>query len=142
MKHHLLPRALLAGAAAIFAGGGLLHAVAYFSKAHLLIEGASVKAFFGNELKVLWLADSTTLAGVALILGFLSLRPASVSRALLLLLALVPGATTALLYAYLGPFYAAHLLLLGTAMVVIAALLLKGRARQDTPIGAQWSPLN
>ena len=51
-----------------------------FQKRTLLIEGAGVKAFFGNELKVLWLADSTTLVGVALILGFLSLRPASVKQ--------------------------------------------------------------
>jgi hypothetical protein len=136
MKLDVLSRGLLAGAALIFASGGILHAVAYFSKAQVLIEAANVKLFFGNELKVLWLADSTTMTGLALIFGLFSLRPAFGSRALLLLLALLPGATTALLYAYLGPFYAAHLLLLGTVMVVLAALL-KGRASQYTAVGAQ-----
>jgi hypothetical protein len=72
----------------------------------------------------LWLADSTTLIGLALIFGVLALRPNSVSRPVLLLLALVPGATTALLYWFLGPFYAAHMLLLATAMVCVASLTL------------------
>jgi hypothetical protein len=142
MKNDVLPRALLACAAFIFAGGGVLHAAAYFSKAHSVIEGAGVKVFFGNELKVLWLADSTTLVGLALALGLLSLRPAHGSRVLLLLLALVPGAITILLYAYLGPFYAAHLLLLGSIMVIIAALLMKERPSRDAPVGSQWRPLS
>ena len=119
-----IPRTLLAVAAIIFAFGGVLHAVAYFSKASLVIESAGVKTFFGHELKVLWLADSTTLIGLALIFGVLALRPNSVSRPVLLLLALVPGATTALLYWFLGPFYAAHMLLLATAMVCVASLTL------------------
>jgi hypothetical protein len=119
-----ITRTLLAIAAIIFAIGGVLHAIAYFSKASLVIESASVKAFFGHELKVLWLADSTTLIGLALIFGVLSLRPTSVSKLVLLLLALVPGATTALLYWFLGPFYAAHMLLLATVMVCVAGLTL------------------
>jgi hypothetical protein len=142
MRNDVLSRALLACAACIFAGGGVLHAAAYFSKAHLAIESAGVKQFFGNELKVLWLADSTTLVSLALALGLVSLRPAYGSRLLLLFLALVPGAIATLLYAYLGPFYAAHLLLLGSIMVVIAALLLKDRPSRDAPVGAQWHPLN
>jgi hypothetical protein len=119
-----ISRALLATAALIFAIGGVLHAIAYFSKASFVIESASVKAFFGRELKVLWLADSTTLIALAMIFGVLSLKPTSVSRPVLLLLALVPGATTALLYGFLGPFYAAHLLLLATVMVCVAGLTL------------------
>jgi hypothetical protein len=132
----VLSRTLLAGAALIFAGGGVMHALAYFSKARFAIDDASVKVFFGNELRVLWLADSTTLVGLALILGFFSFRPASGSRPLLLLLALIPAPTTALLYTYLGPFYAAHLLFLGTVMVVVAALSLKG-GTQDITAAAQ-----
>jgi hypothetical protein len=114
-----ITRAMLAAAAIIFAIGGVLHAVAYFSKASFVIESANVKTFFGHELKVLWLADSTTLIALALIVGLLSIRPSSVSKPVLLLLGLIPGATTALLYWFLGPFYAAHMLLVATALVIV-----------------------
>jgi hypothetical protein len=46
---------------------------------------------------------------------------------MLFLLALVPASTTALLYGFLGPFYAAHMLLLGTAMVFVGAVTLQER---------------
>jgi hypothetical protein len=51
MKLDALSRGLLAGAALIFASGGILHAVAYFSKAHVLIEAANVKLFLGTSSK-------------------------------------------------------------------------------------------
>jgi len=124
-----ITRTLLAGAAVIFGLGGIFHAVAFFSKASSLIDASSMKSFFGHELKVLWLADSTTLTCLALICGYLSVKPRSVTRTMLFLLALVPASTTALLYGFLGPFYAAHMLLLGTAMVFIAALTLDAQER-------------
>jgi len=124
-----ITRTLLAGAAVIFSLGGVLHAVAFFAKASSLIDASSMKSFFGHELKVLWLADSTTLICLALICGFLSFKPYSVTRPLLFLLALVPASTTALLYGFLGPFYAAHMLLLGTAMVFVAAVTLHAGER-------------
>ncbi len=122
-----ITRTLLGGAAVIFSLGGILHAAAFFSKASSLIDASSMKSFFGHELKGLWLADSTTLICLALICGFLSIKPHSVTRPMLFLLALVPASTTALLYGFLGPFYAAHMLLLGTAMVFVAAVTLRER---------------
>jgi len=122
-----ITRMLLAAAAAIFSLGAVLHAAAFYSKASSLIDASSMKSFFGRELKVLWLADSTTLICLALICGFLSIKPYSVTRPMLFLLALVPASTTALLYGFLGPFYAAHMLLLGTAMVFVAAVTLRER---------------
>jgi hypothetical protein len=122
-----ITRALLAGAAAIFCLGGVLHTAAFFSNASSVIEASSVKSFFGHELKVLWLADSTTLICLALICGLLSVKPDSVTRPLLFLLALVPASTTALLYGFLGPFFAAHMLLLGTLMLLAAAATNNGR---------------
>jgi hypothetical protein len=123
-------RALLACASLIFAAGGVLHAIAFFAKAASIIESSGVKAFFGLELKVLWLADSTTLASMALLCAYAALRPSNVQKPMLCLLAFVPGSTTVLLYGFLGPFYAAHLLLLGTAMLLVAALTLHERGAQ------------
>jgi hypothetical protein len=122
-----IARALFGGAAVIFGVGALLHAAAFFSKAASIIDASSVKSFFGHELKVLWLADSTTLMSLALICGFLVAKPQSVTKPMLLLFALVPASTTVLLYGFLGSFYAAHLLLLGTAMVLFAAMMLPGQ---------------
>lgn len=116
-------RALLTGASFIFGTGGVLHAKAFFSKASSVIDSSGVKVFFGDELKVLWLADSTTLISLALICGYLAFRPRAATTTMLILLALVPASTTALLYGFLGSFYAAHLLLLGTLMVFVAGLL-------------------
>ena len=118
-------RTLLASASFIFGVGGFLHARAFFSKASAAIDSSGMKDFFGHELKVWWLADSTTLIGLALICGYLAFRPHAVTRTMLSLLALVPASTTALLYGFLGSFYAAHLLLLGTAMVFVAGLTLR-----------------
>lgn len=119
----VITRALLGGAGFIFGLGGVLHAAAFFSKASSLIDAASAKGFFGRELKVLWLADSTTLICLALICAFLAFRPDAVSKPMLFLISLVPASTTALLYTFLGAFYAAHLLLLGTVMVFAAGTM-------------------
>ena len=123
-------RVLLAGASIIFGVGGFLHTGAFFSKAAAVIDSSGVKVFFDHELKVLWLADSTTLISLALICGYLAFRPHAVTRTVLILLALVPASTTALLYGFLGSFYAAHLLMIGTAMVFGAGLT--GRADDTT----------
>lgn len=128
-----IPKFLLALAATIFALGGALHAAAYFSKASQVIGAANLDTFFAQSLKVLWLADSTTLVTLALVFALIAVKPASVSKPIILLLALIPGATTALLYWFLGPFYAAHMLMVGTAMVFIAGLMLR------TDRGAQTS---
>ena len=124
-----------------FAAGGVLHAVAYFSKAHLAIESAGVKQSFGNELKVLWLADSTPPGQSGSGVGT-CVASARLWEQVALLLLIVPGAITILLYAFLGPFYAARLLLIGSSIVVIAALLLKDRPSLDAPAGAQWRRSN
>ncbi|HME39497.1 MAG TPA: hypothetical protein VKG63_11115 [Steroidobacteraceae bacterium] len=123
MKHSL-SRLLLALAAVIFLFGAAMHAIAFFSKAAHVVDVSDLKPFFGNEVKVLWLADSTTLTGLAILLGLMAIRPGCASRPVILLLSFIPAAITALLYVYLGPFYAAHLLLAATLMTIVAALML------------------
>jgi len=128
-------RVLLTLAAAIFLLGAVLHANAFFLKASHVIDGSSLKSFFAGELKVLWLADSTTLAGLGLFCGLIAAKPAWVKRTIILALSWIPAATSALLYFFLGPFYAAHMLMAATIMVVLSALILpaSGAAtREDT----------
>jgi hypothetical protein len=119
-----IARLLLAIAAAIFALGGAMHAAAYAAKALPSISGSNLPPFLAAEIKVLWLADSTTLIALALVFGFIAAKRASATKAVVMLLAVVPAATTALLYLFLGPFYAAHLLLAASAMVFAAGLIM------------------
>ncbi len=119
-----IPRLLLATSAAIFAFGGTMHAIAYVAKALPSISSSNLPLFLGAEFKVLWLADSTTLMALALVFGFIAGKPASASKAVIMLLAIVPAATTALLYVFLGPFYAGHMLLAASAMVCVAGMIM------------------
>jgi hypothetical protein len=121
--HSRIPRLLLATASAIFAFGGTMHAVAFIAKGLPSINGSNLPHFLRAEIKVLWLADSTTLTGMALVVGFIAAKPASASKAMIMLLAAIPASTTALLYAFLGPFYAGHMLLAASAMVFVAGLI-------------------
>ncbi|HET6971619.1 MAG TPA: hypothetical protein VFH92_10875 [Phenylobacterium sp.] len=121
------PRILLAVAALVFAGGAALHAAVFFKAAGARLDAAGLGPLMLGEVKTLWLADSTTLGALALICGYLAARPAAAGRDVVLLVALVPAGTTALLYAFLGGFFAAHLLALATAMVVAAGLMTPAR---------------
>jgi hypothetical protein len=125
----LVPRLLLAGASLICGFGAIAHAMAYGRQAAAALTRAQVPPFFAAELRVLWLADSTTLAGLALIFGYVAVRPAAASAATTMLLALLPGATALLLYVFLGPFYAGHLLLVAAAMAFAAGVLRVAPAR-------------
>jgi hypothetical protein len=117
-------RILLAVAAVICGLGATAHAGAYRSAAAPALENAHLAPFLGAELRVLWLADSTTLFGLCLLFGYLAARPRSASGVVVILASLVPGATAVLLYLFLGGFYAAHLLIAATASAAVAGILL------------------
>ena len=123
--HHVIFRFLLGVAAAIFGFGGVVHARAYFAKALPGLDSSNLPSFMAAEFKVLWLADSTTLIAVALLLAYLVLRPSAADRTAIMLLALLPAATAALLYVFLGSFYAAHMLMAASALVFAGGLMLQ-----------------
>jgi hypothetical protein len=121
--NRIVSRSLYAVSACIFAFGSLAHAFAYVKAALPHFAASNLSPFFQAELKGLWLCDSTTLAALAVVFFYLAVRPAAASRTLVFLIALVPAGTTLALYAFLGAFYAAHLLLLATGMVITASVL-------------------
>jgi hypothetical protein len=114
---------LLTLAAVIFGFGAVMHAYAYFAKTSWEITASNLRPLLASEFRVLWLADSTTLASMAVVCAFLAIRPSAASGTVVALLALVPTATTALLYGFLGPFYAGHLLLAGSVLTLLAGVL-------------------
>lgn len=131
----LAARILLAVAALVFGAGAILHARAA-SKSFASIDASTLPSVLGKELKVLWLADSTTLLAVAIICAMLAARPAAASRGATMLIAIVPAATAVLLYTFLGGFYAGHLLLGTSLLVLIAGWLPRSQTRRAgrTPI--------
>ena len=129
------PRALLAVSSATLILGGILHALAFTRKAGAAIDGASLAPFLASELKVLWLADSTTLISVGIFFAISAIKPEVASRIAILSVAAVPAATAALLYYFLGTFYPAHMLAAASVMAIAAAFRL-GIPRSSPELGA------
>ena len=128
-----IPTILLSLSSAILIFGGAMHALAFVQKAASVIGSANVAPFFASELKVLWLADSTTLVLTGGFFAFIAIKPSAASRLVVILVAAVPAATTVLLYSFLGNFYAAHLLAVASAMAIAAALLTDAPAVVGAP---------
>lgn len=118
-----IPRLLLAIAAAFLAFGGAVHALA-FRKAAAAVAASNLATFYGNALKGLWLIDSATLVTLAAAFALIAVRPAMASGGVIALLALIPAATAAFLYYFIGAFAPAHLLLAAAALAFSAGLLL------------------
>lgn len=119
----LLRRSLLAVCAAICGLGAAAHAAAYHTTAVAALKPAHLPPFLLAELKVLWLADSATLAGLALVFGYLAARPHAATGCVTMLVGLIPAATAALLYDFLGRFYAADFLALAAGTAIAAGAL-------------------
>jgi hypothetical protein len=115
----LTSRICYAAAAAILLLGAFLHARAFALKTAAIIDGSGLPAAQNSALKALWLADSTTLATVAVALLVLAARPQAASRPIAVLLALIPAGTTVLIYVFVGQFFAAHLLLAAVVLSLI-----------------------
>jgi hypothetical protein len=118
-----LPRLLLAFSALLLAVGGLMHARAFDKTlAAIAAAGAALPPFYAGSFKVLWLSDSATLIILALVFAWIAARPVVAARSVVVLLALVPAATSALLYTFLGSFIPAHLLLVAAGSAVAGGL--------------------
>ena len=129
---HLISRLLFAGAAVSFCGGGIMHAAAYRSVGAAAISRAQIPPFLGGELKVLWLADSTTLISLALVVAYIAIKPMVAARSCIMLLALLPAATAALLFLFLGPFYPGWVLAAASLMMFVGGFLMPPRLGPST----------
>jgi hypothetical protein len=114
-----LPRFLLGASAAVLALGGFMHTRAFGKTA---AAASALPAYYGGAFKALWLIDSATLLVLALVFAMLAARRSMASGVVVVLLALIPGATAVLLYVFLGRFLPAHLLLGAALMIALAGL--------------------
>ena len=116
---------MLALAALLQAIGGYAHAFAFFRTMSAAMDASDLSPFLRGSFKGLWLADSTTMFSLAVMFGLVAARPAIASRPLVMLLALIPAATGALIYIYLGPFFAGHILMATAALVALGGWQLR-----------------
>ena len=123
-----LPRILLVLAALLLAGGGVVHALAFW-KAMTVISGSDLPAFYAHAFESLWLADATTLIAVGLFCLYVAARPAGASRTALLFVTLIPLATALLLYVFVGNFLPGHILIAASLLVGVATLLFPSAPR-------------
>ena len=115
------PRVLLTLSSLILAVGGVMHATAY-GKAVAAIAGSNLPVFFGDALKVFWLGGSATMILLAAIYSWIAIRPRVAAKSVVVLLAFFPASTAVLLYAFLGTFFASHMLLVAAALTFVAGL--------------------
>ena len=113
-------RLLLGFSATILVLGAFMHTTA-FDRVQSAVAISNLEPFFGKSLKALWLIDSATLVTLAIIFGLAAARPGAVSRAVILILACIPGATAFFLYMFLGPFVPAHMLLVSAVAALLGA---------------------
>jgi hypothetical protein len=113
-------RLLLALPAALLAAGGAMHLMA-FPKAAAAVAASNLPAFFGSSLKALWVMDSCGMFVLSAVCVTLIFRPESASRTIVVLLSLIPLSTAALLYVFIGNFFAAHMLTAAGAAIAAAA---------------------
>ena len=117
-----LPRLLLSLSAVIMAVGGLSHAKA-FDKTLAAVAESDLAIFFANSLKALWLIDSATLLTLSVVFGLIAARPNLATRPVIIVLAAIPAATAVLLYAFLGMFIPAHVLLISAIAAIVSGVL-------------------
>ena len=118
-----LPRILLALSALILMVGGLMHAAA-FKKMLSAVDASNLPTFYANSLKGLWLIDAATLLTLSVIFAVIGAQPSFASKWVVILLAIVPGATAFFLYRFIGNFAPAHLLIASAVAAVAAGLQL------------------
>ena len=115
----LTGRICYAVAAVILLLDAFLHTYAFVVKAGALIDSSALPHAVNPALKALWLCDSSTLTVVAVALLVLAARPHAASRTIAVLLALIPAATAALIYFFLGNFFPAHTLVAAVVLSLI-----------------------
>jgi hypothetical protein len=115
------PRFLLAASAVILAAGSVLHA-ALFPKANLIVSASNLPAFYAKVLRSFWFMDSAVCLILAVTFALIAARPVLAGGVVLILLALIPAATAALLYVFLGLFPPAHVLVAAAVLTILAGL--------------------
>ena len=116
-----LGRIFLALSAVLLAVGAWIHTSA-FGKLSAAVANSDLIPFAAKSLRILWLEDSVVLLILAIVFAIIAALPSAASKWVIVLLALIPGATAALVYYFVGNFIAGHLLLAAAVAAILGAL--------------------
>ncbi|HZR06567.1 MAG TPA: hypothetical protein VFA61_12135 [Candidatus Udaeobacter sp.] len=86
------------------------------------VANSDLIPFAAKSLKILWLEDSVVLLVLTIVFGVIAALPSAATRWVILLLALIPAATAALVYYFVGSFIAGHLLLTAAVAAILGGL--------------------
>lgn len=78
--------------------------------------------FAVKSLKILWLEDSVVLFALAITFAFVAIRPSAATRWAIVLIALIPAATAALVYYFVGAFIGGHVLVISGVAAILGGL--------------------
>ncbi len=116
-----LHRLLLVVSALIFAFSAWLHTSA-FGKAQSALEAVALPPFYAHSFAGLWLIDSATLLSLAIVFVVIAAHPALATRWVIVLLALIPASTSALIFVFVGSFPPPYILGFAALLAVLGGL--------------------
>ena len=119
-----IPRMLLALSSLLHVSAAIAHASA-FPRAAAVLAGAHVAPVYAGMFKSLFLSDSTTLTIIAAVVAFLAARPATATRTLVVLVALVSAATGAMVFIFMGGFFAGYWMVAASLTAIAAAPMIR-----------------
>jgi hypothetical protein len=114
----LLGRILLAFSAILLAIGAWIHTSA-FNKMSAAVAKSDLIPFAAKSLRILWLEDSLVLLVLAIAFAVIAAWPSVATKWIIVLLALIPAATAALVYYFAGTFIAGHILLAAATLAIL-----------------------
>jgi len=113
-----LGRILLAFSAILLAIGAWIHTSA-FNKMSAAVAKSDLVPFAAKSLRILWLEDSVVLLVLAITFAVIAAWPSAATKLVIVLLALIPAATAALVYCFVGTFIAGHILLAAATAAIL-----------------------
>jgi hypothetical protein len=117
----LLGRILLAFSAILLAIGAWIHTSA-FNKMSAAVAKSDLIPFAAKSLRILWLEDSVVLLVLAVAFAVIAAWASVATKWIIVLLALIPAATAALVYYFAGTFIAGHILLTAAIAAILGGL--------------------
>jgi hypothetical protein len=116
-----LGRILLAFSAVLLAVGAWIHTSA-FGKMSAAVANSDLIPFAAKSLRILWLEDSVVLLVLAIVFVVIAAWPSAATKSVIVLLALIPAVTAALVYYFVGTFIAGHLPLAAAVTAILGGL--------------------
>jgi len=118
-----ISRVLIGLAAAALAVDASLHWILFGQNTLVAIGRSNLPPVLIANFKVLWVADVSTLLGLAAAFGWAAIRPASASVESILMLSAIPAALGALCFVYGAPSYAGANMLIAAALAAAGAIV-------------------